>query len=98
MCADGDGANDAVLFDFLIGEANDWFRYCEAEAFAASAGRVDEGVDADQIAITVDERAAAVARVNRGIRLNVNHWLVDVGLPSYRTHDAFCHRVIQALR
>ena len=60
--ANGHVGNDAVLFEFVVNKADDRLRNSEAQALAASARCNNEGVDTNQIAIPVDQRAAAVAR------------------------------------
>ena len=42
----------------------------EPDALIAAALREDRGVDADQLAVGVDQRAARVARIDRGVGLN----------------------------
>ena len=45
-------------------------RHGEADALIAAALAEDAGVDADQLAARVDQRAAGVARVDRGVGLD----------------------------
>ena len=45
-------------------------RDSEADADVAAAAREDGGVDADQLASQIDERAAGVARIDRGVGLD----------------------------
>ena len=42
----------------------------EADALVAAGLAEDRGVDADQLAARVDQRAAGVARVDRGVGLD----------------------------
>ena len=46
----------------------DWDR--EADADVAAGARDDRGVDADELAVQVDERAAGVAGIDRRVGLN----------------------------
>src|SRR5262245_59403212 len=72
----------------------------------ASAGAVREaragGIDADETRIAVDERAAAVPRIDRCVRLNRAHEMCglaavrrDPHIAVERTHDPGCHRAGQ---
>ena len=65
---------DVAKFQKLrIGGSDDTGGNGEAETLIASRRREDEGVDADEFAVDVDERAAAVgAGINGGVGLNVN--------------------------
>ena len=56
----------------------------EADADVAAGGAEDRGVDADQLAAQVDQRAAGVARVDR--RVGLDEVLVAVAV------DAACGR------
>ena len=61
---------DAGLDDLLhhaLGEAHG---DREADALVAAGAREDERVDADQVAVGVDERAAGVARIDRRVGLD----------------------------
>ncbi len=42
----------------------------ETDACGGASGRVDRGIDADSFAMTVDERAAGIAAVDRGVGLD----------------------------
>ena len=59
--------------------------------------REDRAVDADQVAGGVDERAAGVARVDRGVGLDEVLEAVDAEMvAAERRHDAHRHRVAEA--
>ncbi len=60
--ANGHAGNDAVLLELVVNKADDRLRNGEAKALAASARRNNEGVNTHQVAVPVDQRAAAVAR------------------------------------
>ena len=45
-------------------------RDSETDALVAAAAAQDRGIDADQPAIRIHERATGVTRIDRGIRLN----------------------------
>ena len=72
-------------------------RYREADAFGSAALRQDHGVDADQPAGGVDQRAARIAGVDGGVGLNE---VVDrLGSPADdRADDALRHRLADAER
>ncbi len=64
-------ALDFAKLNKLVGEG---FRHIawngKADADAAAARREDRGVDPDKLAVEVQQRAAGVAAVNRGVGLN----------------------------
>jgi hypothetical protein len=70
----------------------------EPDAFAASALGEDEGIDAHDLPFRVEEGAAAVARIDGRIRLDVDHPSVGLDLPCHRAHHAERHRAVQAER
>ena len=49
-------------------------------------------------AVGVDERPAAVARVDRRVGLHVDHRVFRLELPRHGAHDAHRHRVVEAER
>ena len=55
------------LFHDLQGEVD---RYRKADADIAAAARKDSGIDADQLAAQIHQRAAGVAGIDRGVGLN----------------------------
>ena len=69
----------------------------EAQAFAASALRKDESVDAHHRAVHIDQRTAAIAGVDRGIGLNVGKRLVRIGLARDGADYAHGDGILQAL-
>ena len=66
--------------------------------FAAARLREDERVDADDSPFGVDERAAAVARVDRRVGLHVDHRIFGLELPCHGAHDAHRDRVLEPER
>jgi hypothetical protein len=70
----------------------------EADALVAARAREDRGVDADQLAAQVDERAAGVAGVDRRVGLDEVLVLGDVESAAGRRHDAHRHRLADAER
>src|SRR5207245_10561855 len=66
-----EGAVNAAVGDKVVGDI-----FCgvdgngEADASRGAARRVNRGVDADDFAVRVDERAAGIAAVYGGVRLN----------------------------
>src|SRR5258708_10927852 len=68
----------------------------EPEAFAASALRQDKSVDAENRAVHVDQRAAAVARVDGSVSLNVGDRFGGVGLAGERADHAHSDGILQA--
>jgi hypothetical protein len=64
----------------VIHEIDDPGGDCKSEALAATALGKNEGVEADDRSVHVDERAAAVAGVNGRIGLNVSERLFRIGL------------------
>ena len=70
----------------------------KAEPFTASALREDESINAYDRAVHIDERTAAIPRVNRSIRLQVRNRFRGIGLARQSAQHAHGHRVLQAFR
>ena len=69
----------------------------EADAHIAAGGGENGGVDADQLAVEIDQRAAGVARVNGGVGLNEVLVALDAQAgAAQRRHDAGGHRLPEA--
>ncbi len=66
------------------------------QAFIASGLRHDECVDADQAAVSIDQRTAAAPRVDGRVGLEIDHRIVWSQLPCHGTHDAHGHGVLQS--
>ena len=94
--ADVAAAHAAVLADLLEDVADDVARRGEAEALVAAGLREDQRVDADEPALGVDQRPAAVARIDGRVGLDVDHRVVGLELPRHRADDAQRHRVVEA--
>ncbi len=61
-------------------------------------GAIDECVDADQIAVAIDQWTSAVARIDGRIGLDVHHGPIQFGLSAYCAHDSLGDGMVQALR
>ena len=72
-----------VFAEALIIELYDWRRNGKAKPFATSTLAEHESIDADKIAIYIDQRTAAVSWIERCIGLNVEHWIVGIRLTRY---------------
>ena len=70
---DGAAADASVFANLLVSVAHDAAGDGEADAFVAAGLCVDEGVDADDVAVGVYKRAAAVAGIDGGVGLDVDH-------------------------
>src|SRR3974390_634318 len=70
----------------------------KTQSFAATGLGEDEGVDADHTSVDVDQRAAAVARIDGRVGLNVGGRVLVAHLPRRRTYHTHGHGVFQALR
>ena len=93
---DGAAADAAIFSDLLVGVANDAAGDGEADAFVAAGFCVDESVDADDVAVGVYERAAAVAGIDGGVGLDVDHRVVRIGLAKDRADEAHTDGVFEA--
>ena len=96
-------ADHAAVGDELLHHAADEVdgnREAEAFGHVLIAGRADDGrVDADELAARVDERAARVAGVDRGVRLDEVLERRDAELTAARrADDAHRHGLTQAQR
>ena len=67
-------------------------------SLAASRLRVDQGVDTHQPAFSVHQRPAAVAGIDCGVGLNVNHRVLGCELTRHRAHHTHGDRGGQAER
>ena len=68
----------------------------EADAHIAAGGGEDGGVDTDQLAVEIDQRAAGVARVNGGVGLNKILVALDTQAgAAQRRHDTGGHRLTE---
>ncbi len=71
----------------------------KADALRAAGAGEDRRIDADQTALHVDQRAAGIARVDRGIGLDEELIVGDADLRArQRRDDALCHRLPDAER
>src|SRR5208282_6647003 len=76
------------LSHHVVGHVN---RNCETDALVpARAARKNGGVNADKIAVQIDHRAARVARIDCGVRLNEIFKPLDLSIHSAArcTHDS----------
>jgi hypothetical protein len=55
-------------------------------------------IDTDQVAAQIDERPATAARVNRRIRLDVNHGRLGLELPRHGTNHSQRNGVLKSER
>src|SRR5437899_371701 len=69
----------------------------EAEAFAASAFRQDESIDAHNRAVHVDQRPAAISRIDGSVSLNVGEGLARICLAGKRADNSHGDGVLQTL-
>ena len=86
--ADLAAANGAVLPDLPVDVAYDVARRREADALVASRLREDQRVDANDFALGVEQRSAAVAGIDGRVGLDVDHRRVGLELARHRTHHA----------
>ena len=97
-CANLDVAHVAVFPKALVNEIHDRRRNGKTQPLAASTTAEDERVQADDRACNVHQRPPTIARVNGRVGLQVNHWVVGVGLSQRRTNHSHGHRTLQTLR
>ncbi len=87
---------DELLTDIL----GDIDRHCEGESRVSATIDVDHGIDADNLAVDVAKRPAAVARIDRGICLDelliVSIFSNKIG-PAFGADDANGERVRRGL-
>src|SRR5262249_46437510 len=71
----------------------------EPDPDAAARARVDCGIQADQLAIEIDQSAAGIARILGGVRLDEEAVVADPNLRTReRRNDALGHRLPDAER
>ena len=81
----------AAFIAMSIGIANE-------SAHVAAGARKDQRVDADDFALDVEQRAARIAGVDRGVGLDVRDEVFLRQIAALRADDAGGHRVLEAER
>lgn len=94
--ADGAAADASIFANLLVSVAHDAAGNGEADAFVATGFCVDESVDADDVAIGVHERTAAIAGIDGGVSLDVDHGVVGIGLAENGADEAHADGVFEA--
>ena len=89
--------NVAVLQQLRIGVRHHARRNREAQSLIAARRGQNKSVDSNEVAVRVHQRAAAVAGIDRRVRLHVDERTIGIGLPRNGAHHAHRHRVPQAL-
>ncbi len=71
----------------------------KSDALRAARARIDRGIDADQFAGQVDQRAAGIARIDRRVSLDEEAVIADADLGArHRRNDAVRYRLADAER
>src|SRR5579864_1939820 len=96
-CADLHAVNVPVLAQATIHKLDYTRGNGEAEAFAASPFREDESIDAHHRAIHVDQRSAAISRIDGSVSLYVGEGLACICLAGKRADNSHGDGVLQAL-
>ena len=73
-------------------------RHRKADADRAAGRRDDRGVDADDVAVEVEQRAAGIAAIDGGVGLNVIVVRARIDVAVARRNDAGSHRAAEAER
>ena len=73
-------------------------RHREADADRAARRRDDRGVDADHLAVEVEQRSARIAAIDGGVGLDVVVVGAGIDVAVARRHDAGRHRAAEAER
>src|SRR6202042_1988458 len=71
--ADSSAMNMSFMPDLVVDSVHEITGDGESEAFAATRLRQDESVDPDHASVRVNQRPAAVARIDRSVGLNISH-------------------------
>ena len=82
--------------DLLENVSHDVGRRRETQPLVPAGLRQDERVDAYDVAGSIDERAAAITRIDRRVRLDINHRVLGLELPCDSAHDAHRDGVLEA--
>ena len=94
--ADLAAPDPAELADLFVDGADDVGRGGKAHAFVAAALGEDEGVNTDEAAFGVDEGSAAVAGIDGGVGLDVDHGVIGSDLAGDGADDAHGDGVFEA--
>ncbi len=86
----------AVLHDLVKAGSRHVAGHRKADSLTAAGLGQDEGVDSHHAALRVDQRASAVAGINRRIGLDVGHRIVRLQQARGGTDDAHAHRALKA--
>src|SRR5271154_4474671 len=89
--------NVAVLAQAAVHEIDDAGGNGEAQTLTASTFGKNESVDAENAAVHIDQRSAAVAGINGSVGLDVGDGLVGIGLARYGADHPHGDGVLQSL-
>src|ERR1700744_4812386 len=98
MSADGGGWDRTEFPELHICIPDNRLRNSKAKALASAARSIDKVIDSNQASIAIDERAAAVARIDRRVGLHVDHGTICVRLPAEGADDSLGHSMNESLR
>ncbi len=95
MDADFPAPDAPLLLNLLENGSDDVAGRGKPDPFVAAGLRKDQGINAYDLAISVDQGSAAISRVDGRICLDVNHRIAGPQLPSYRAHYTHRHGVLK---
>src|ERR1017187_1593714 len=95
---DLDAMHVPILTQALIDELHDSCRDGKPESFASTPGGENKSVNPYHVAVGIHQRAAAVARVDGSVGLNVNHRTARICLSRNGTYYAHGHGVLKSFR
>src|SRR5271157_1414145 len=84
--------------NLVVDVAHDVAGNGEAESFIAARLRQDESIDADDAAVDIHQRPAAVAWIDGSVRLDEDGGIVGIDLPRCRADHAHRDGVLQSQR
>src|ERR1700722_18575094 len=98
MSADGGSWDRAEFSELHICIPDNGFRNRKAKALTSSARSIDKGIYPDEASVAIDERASAVAWIDRRVGLHVYHGTICVRLPAESADNSLGHGVNEPLR
>jgi hypothetical protein len=87
-----------VVAQAVINEINNARGNGEAQTFTASSLRQNESVNPENEAVHIDQRASAVAGINRSVGLQINERLGGIRLAGERADHPHGDRILQTFR
>jgi len=81
----------AILADLFVDGSHDRAGGGKSDALVSARSGQDERIDPDDVAVSIEQRPAAITRVDGSVGLDVNHRIVGPDLPRHGADDTHGH-------